>query len=192
MTNKSKEYQQGVDAYTAGKELDTNPWDDSREGASRQAHKDWNLGWLDTHNATPRIIVDINTRQGSLTVTKKDDRYDVVVAGVVRHPNCNADSAIGAMAHYLHGAEYKLMKDAKQFSQNVALRNWIAQEIRLAMQQDDAAKPGSNGGIYRAAVAEIRTGRILAKLDGHPVGEMTFATKESIESATRQLLSQKD
>lgn len=45
--------------------------------------------------------------------TKINGRYTISVGGVVRHPNLSADSAVGAMAHYLHGAEWALMKAAK-------------------------------------------------------------------------------
>lgn len=61
----------------------------------------------------PVKVAEVETRHGDLIVTRMNGRYTISVGGVVRHPNLSADSAVGAMAHYLHGAEWALMKAAK-------------------------------------------------------------------------------
>lgn len=56
------------------------------------------------------IVASIETRFGDLEITKTGDRYSLSVGGVMRHPNGDAQAMIHALAHYLHGAEYTLMK----------------------------------------------------------------------------------
>ena len=43
-------------------------------------------------------------------VERPDGLFDVLAAGVVRHPACNHRSAIGAVMHYLTSATYRLAK----------------------------------------------------------------------------------
>lgn len=61
----------------------------------------------------PRLITEVNTRHGTLLVTKIDDRYTISINHDVKHLGILADEVIGAMGHYLHGAEYSLMKIEK-------------------------------------------------------------------------------
>lgn len=60
--------------------------------------------------STMEILAEIETRKGDLIVTRTDGLYTITVGGVVRHPNVGVDGVIGALAHYIHGAEYSLMK----------------------------------------------------------------------------------
>jgi hypothetical protein len=64
-------------------------------------------------DASDRTVGDIDTRFGGLVVKRSNDLYTITVAGEVKHPNLSSDSAVGAMCHYLHGAEYSLMKAEK-------------------------------------------------------------------------------
>ncbi len=59
-------------------------------------------------------IISIDMPEGKLRVQKiGDNQYDIFVADVLRHPNASAESAMGALANYLHGVSYSLMKAQK-------------------------------------------------------------------------------
>ncbi len=56
-------------------------------------------------------IICIDMPEGELRIQKTDDdRYDIFVADVLRHPNASAESAMGALANYLHSVSYSYMK----------------------------------------------------------------------------------
>ncbi len=60
------------------------------------------------------IIGAAETRFGYLEVEQIDPsspRFNVSVNGVIKHPNCSVDAVIRALCHYIHGAEYSLMKN---------------------------------------------------------------------------------
>jgi hypothetical protein len=61
-------------------------------------------------------IVDVDLDTDSLTVVKISEegaavpKYNVIVNGVVKHPNSTAENVMAAMAHYIHSLSYKLSK----------------------------------------------------------------------------------
>jgi hypothetical protein len=69
------------------------------------------------------------------------------------------------------------------YSENVALRDFIALEIRLAMQQE-----AFDQKVNRLGIAEVRAARILAKLDGTEPAELTNVPMDIAERAYNQLL----
>ena len=56
------------------------------------------------------IISEADTRFGRLAVEQTARGYTISVDGVVKHPDCSNDAVIRALCHYIHGAEYSLMK----------------------------------------------------------------------------------
>lgn len=60
------------------------------------------------------VIAEAATATGLLNVIKKDDgKYDISIDGIVRHPSCDPDSAIRALAHYVHSSTHALTKRNK-------------------------------------------------------------------------------
>lgn len=55
-------------------------------------------------------IAEAETTFGHVSVVKHDDLYDVCVDRVIKQPNHDADGAIRALCHYLHGSEYRKLK----------------------------------------------------------------------------------
>ncbi len=70
-------------------------------------------------------------------------------------------------------------------------RKWIEQEIRLAMQEETAHKLDAP---MRAKVAEIRAGRIIAKLKGYPTTDLDRINPqvESVEADTSTIPRDKE
>lgn len=57
----------------------------------------------------PEVVVDVGDDTHNVQVIRTaDSTYDVVSNGVVRHPHCDAESAMRALGHYLHGALLKV------------------------------------------------------------------------------------
>ena len=49
------------------------------------------------------IIAEVGDHGNTITVVKKDSgKYDVIKDGEIRHPDCDADAAIRALAQYAH------------------------------------------------------------------------------------------
>ena len=49
------------------------------------------------------IIAEVGDYGHTITVIKKDSgKYDVIKDGELRHPDCDADAAIRALAQYAH------------------------------------------------------------------------------------------
>jgi len=60
------------------------------------------------------IVSEIDNDNFKLVVMKKcNGKFDVIVDGVVRHPECDNEAVIRALAHYLNSFSYKLSKTEK-------------------------------------------------------------------------------
>jgi len=114
-------------------------------------------------------------------------RYDVIQrsSGTVVASAALLDTAVAA-ANGLNACAVvpRVRNVDDHYADNTELRQWIAQEIRLAMQQENTF----DSGLARASVADVRTGRILSKLDGIPIGELSLVPKEQIERITKALV----
>lgn len=59
-------------------------------------------------------VSEIDNVNFKLYVMKKhNEMFDVIVDGVVRHPNCDNEAVIRALTHYLDSFSYKLSKTEK-------------------------------------------------------------------------------
>lgn len=46
-----------------------------------------------------------------LVVKQRGLRYDIIVDGVVRHPNCTTEDLFRGLAHYIYGLSYSLQRE---------------------------------------------------------------------------------
>jgi len=66
-------------------------------------------------NVNDEIVdVDFGVHDSLQVLKAEDDKYHVVVAGVVRHPNCSAEDAMRALGHYIHELSYRLQSSKRQ------------------------------------------------------------------------------
>lgn len=57
------------------------------------------------------LIVDVDADKQHIQVVRTESgHYDVINNGTVRHPSCDAESAMRALGFYLNGISYKLEK----------------------------------------------------------------------------------
>jgi hypothetical protein len=57
-------------------------------------------------------IVDVEMANGNPLIVERrgDGKYDVIVADVVRHPGCDAESVMHALGHYIHSMAHNCRK----------------------------------------------------------------------------------
>jgi hypothetical protein len=89
-----------------------------------------------------KLVAELTTHRGNFVkVVKKGDQYNVFCDGVLRHPNINADSAIGAMAWYCH--EEKMTHSINfefiglQLNDTQEIEKVLTQRIRLGGYEAD-------------------------------------------------------
>lgn len=58
-----------------------------------------------------KTVVEAETDRGLLTITQTNGVYTIVVDGVTRYFNIDANSALQTMAHYLHTKDSVITKD---------------------------------------------------------------------------------
>lgn len=54
-----------------------------------------------------------------LVVKQHGARYDIIVDGVVRHPNCTTDDLLRGLAHYIYGLSYSLERELNPLDSQV-------------------------------------------------------------------------
>lgn len=60
---------------------------------------------------TDNIIIDVDADNQRIQVVRNEDNtYNVINNDVVRHPNCDAESAMRALGFYINGLGHKLQK----------------------------------------------------------------------------------
>ena len=67
--------------------------------------------------------------------------------------------------------------------QSEDVREFIAREIRLAMQQEMTGR----NAMARTAIADVRAGRIISYIKGWPLTNVTTISQEQIDATIRML-----
>lgn len=69
------------------------------------------VGEAFTVHDSHQVVVDVEVDATRVLVVRDaNGQYHVARDGKLRHPGCNADSAMAALGVYLHSALYKLSK----------------------------------------------------------------------------------